>query len=59
MVATEDAPYTRDSNNEALALQRKRKREKEQLVADKGLEKASDQFIEALILRQIWDSDAA
>ena len=59
MVAMEDAPYTRDSNNVTLALQRKRKREKEQHVAEKGLEKASDQFIKALVLRQMWDSDAA
>ena len=47
----EDAPATRDSNNTALSIQRQRRREKEELLKQKGIKDALNEYIEALIYR--------
>eukprot|EP00957_Ditylum_brightwellii_P154557 11763066-Ditylum_brightwellii.AAC.1 len=59
MVSMEDVPDTRESNNKALSLQCKHKHEKEELAKQKGMENASDEYIEAMIYCQLWDSDSA
>ena len=58
MVAMEDAPETRQSNNKSVELQREFKRKKEEIKKQKGLENASDEYIEALIYYSMWDSEA-
>ena len=59
MVSMEDAPATRDYNNVALSLQRQRRREKEKLQEEKGMKDVSNEYIEALMFCQLWDSGAA
>ncbi|KAL7546176.1 hypothetical protein ACHAWF_015185 [Thalassiosira exigua] len=58
MMSMEDAPATRQSNNNDLERYRKIRWEKEQLAKQQGLEHAKDEYIEALIYRKMWDSDA-
>eukprot|EP00957_Ditylum_brightwellii_P140735 10721232-Ditylum_brightwellii.AAC.1 len=59
MVCMEDAPATKESNNKALSLQCQCRHEKEELVKQKGMENASDEYIEAMIYHQLCDSDVA
>ena len=58
IVSMEDAPETRQSNNKSVELQREFKRKKEEIKKQKGLENASDEYIEALIYHSMWDSEA-
>jgi len=48
MVATTDAPATLKRNNEDLERQAKARRIKEELIKEKGLEKATEEYIDAL-----------
>ena len=57
MAAMEDAPATRQSNNASIEAQCAIKRKKEESKKTKGLEDASDDFIEALIYHLMWDSE--
>ena len=58
MVAMEDAPATRKSNNASVDAQRKMKAQKEELKKKKELANASDDFIESLIYHSMWGSEA-
>ena len=57
MCAMEMAPETREKNNYEMERQREAKREKEELIKELGLEKASVLYIECLIYHQLWLSD--
>ena len=57
MCAMEEAPATRESNNNALEKQRESKRERDELVKQGGLEKATNGYIKCLIYREMWGSD--
>jgi hypothetical protein len=48
VVAMKDAPATRLRNNEDLALQAKARREKEEMIKAKNMEKATEELIEAM-----------
>jgi len=58
MVAMEDAPATRKSNNASVDAQRKMKAQKEELKKKKELANASDDFIESLIYHSMRGSEA-
>ena len=58
IMAMEDAPATRQSNNESLERQRKMKQLKEELMRELQDEKATEAYIEALIYTGMFDSDA-
>ena len=58
MMAMEDAPKTREHNNAAIDRQRERREEKEEIKRKKGFENASDEYIECLIYRAMYDSAA-
>lgn len=58
MTAMEDAPITRQSNIASIDAQRAMKQKKEELKKQKGLENASDDYIEALIYHSMWNSEA-
>ena len=57
MCAMEFAPATRQANNDALEAQRRAKRQKEEIVKQLGLEKATDEHIECLIYHKMYESD--
>ena len=57
MAAMEDAPETRQSNNASTEAQRGSKHMKEVLKAQKGLENASDDYIECLIYHSMYGSE--
>ena len=54
--AMEDAPKTREHNSNAIDAQRKMRDKREEIK--KGFENASDVYIECLIYRTMWDSEA-
>ena len=54
----EDAPATRQLNNEALEQQRKMKEKKEELAKQMENEKATEEYIESLIYHSMYKSDA-
>jgi hypothetical protein len=58
MVAMTDAPATRKRNNEDLERQAKARRIKEELIKEKGLEKATEDYIDALYYYQMYFSPA-
>ena len=55
--AVQEAPDTRQTNTDAMDRQRNSKQERDNLVKWEGLEKETDEFIQCLIYRQMWDSD--
>ena len=57
MCAVQEAPATRQLNIDAMYRQRNAKQERDNLVKQEGLWKATDEFIQCLIYRQMWDSD--
>jgi hypothetical protein len=57
-VAMQDAPKTRIRNNEALELQAKARKEKEDVLREKGLEKASEEYIDAVYYHRMYNSYA-
>ena len=57
MCAMEMAPETRETNNYEMERQRDAKREKEELIKELSLERASDLYIECIIYHQLWLSD--
>ena len=57
-VAMQDAPKTRAANNEALELQQLAKQAREELKKEKNMEKATEQFIEALYYYRMYYSEA-
>jgi len=58
MAAMEDAPETRVSNNASIVKQREMKHLKEEEAKKKGLEDAKDEYVEALILHGMYNSEA-
>ena len=58
LVAVADAPSTRERNNEDLRLMAKARREKEELAREKNMEKATEEYIEAMFLIKMYNSDA-
>ena len=57
MCALQEAPATRQSNTNAMCKHCNAKQEGGNLVKREGLENSTDEFIECLIYRQMWDSD--
>ena len=57
MAVIEMAPATQVTNQQALERQRVAKREKEKLLKEKGMWKATDEYIECLIYHQMWISE--
>jgi hypothetical protein len=57
-VATTDAPATLKRNNHDLERQAKVRRIKEELIKEKGLEKATEEYIDALYYYQMYFSAA-
>ena len=57
-VGMKDAPCTKAANNEAIALQQKAKQRKEEIRKEKNMEKATEEFIEALYYHRMYNSDA-
>jgi hypothetical protein len=53
-----DAPATRLRNNEDLALQAKARREKEEMIKAKNMEKATEELIEAMYYYTMYSSAA-
>ena len=58
LVAMRDAPQTRTENTEELERQRECKRKKEELMRQKGLEKATENAIDAHYYHNMWASAA-
>jgi hypothetical protein len=58
VVAMKDAPATRLRNNEDLALQAKARREKEEMIKAKNMEKATEELIEAMYYYTMYSSAA-
>ena len=58
LVAMADAPATRERNNEDLKLMATARREKEEMAREKNMEKATEEYIEAMFLIQMYHSDA-
>jgi hypothetical protein len=58
LMAMEDAPTTRQSNNASLERQRQMKEKKEELAKEKQNENATDEYIEALVYHSMYSSDA-
>ena len=58
IVAMTDAPNTRKHNNEDLEKQATARRIKEELIKEKGLEKATEEYIDALYYYQMYFSPA-
>ena len=58
MVAMEDAPEKRQSNNNDLNPQRTMQQTKAELTREKGFEHAKDELIQALIYHMMWSSAA-
>ena len=57
-VAMKDAPATKLRNNEDLALQAKARRAKEEMIKAKNMEKATEEYIEGMYYRKMYDSAA-
>ena len=57
MTAMEQAPATGELNHHALELQRKTKRQQDELVKVLGLENAADKYIECHICHRMWFSE--
>ena len=53
-----DAPATVENNNKDLELQAKERRVKEELAKEKNMAKATDDYIEAMYLIRMYDSEA-
>ena len=53
----QEYPTIKQSNTDAMDRQRNDKQEREKLVKWEGLEKATYEFIQCVIYRQMWDSD--
>ena len=57
MCAVQEDPITRQSNTNGMERQRNTKQDRDKMNNREGLEKATDQFIQCLIYRQMWDSN--
>ena len=57
-VAMQDAPETRERNNKDLEDQAQHRRLKEEMAREKNMEKATDEYIEALYLINMYASEA-
>ena len=57
-VAMKDAPATKLCNNEDLAFQAKARRAKEEMIKANNLEKATEEYIEGMYYRKMYDSAA-
>ena len=57
MTALQFAPDTRQLNNAGLERARETKRQKEELLKQLGLEKATNEYIDCLIYHKMYDSD--
>ncbi len=57
-VAMKDAPATRLRNNEDLALQAKARHVKEEMIKKKNMEKATEEYIEGMYYRKMYNSEA-
>jgi hypothetical protein len=53
-----DAPATKLCNNEDLALQAKARCAKEEMIKEKNMEKATEEYIEGIYYRNMYDSAA-
>jgi hypothetical protein len=58
MVAMQDAPRTRKSNDDDLSLHREMKWKKVDLAKKKGMENSTDMFIESLVYYGKEESEA-
>ena len=58
VVAVEDAPATRKSNNLSLQRQLDCKREKEEMLKQKNMSKATEEFIDATYFHRMGNSEA-
>ena len=58
LVAMEDAPTTRQQNNDDLNRQAKARRRKEELAKEQNMQKATDEYIEACYYHMMYNSDA-
>ena len=56
-VAMRDAKFTQAKNNKLIEDQMKAKHEKDKLAKEKGMEKASDEYIEALYYLSMYNSE--
>lgn len=56
-VAVKALPVTRKSNNILLQKQLDCKREKEEILKQKNLNKAPEEFIDVTLFHQIWNSE--
>lgn len=57
-VAMQDAPKTRQRNNKDLEVQAKARKLKDDLAKEKSLEKASEEYIDAVYYHRMYNSDA-
>ena len=57
MCSVQEAPDTVPSNTDAMDRHFNSKQERDDLMKRGGLENATDEFIQCLIYRQMWDSD--
>ena len=53
-----DAPETKPRNNDDLALQAKARHAKEEMIKAKNMEKATEEYIEGMYYRKMYDSAA-
>ena len=58
LVAMEDAPTARSQNNEAIEAQRRCKLEKEEVMREKGLTKATGEMVNSIFYHKMCNSDA-
>ena len=56
MCVVQEAPAIRQLNTNAMDRQRNSKQDRDNLVKQEGLEKATDAFIQGIIYRHMWDS---
>ncbi len=54
-VAMKDAPATALHNNEDLALQARARHAKEEMIKTKNMEKATEEYIEGMYYRKMYD----
>ena len=57
MCKVKEAPATRQQNTNDMDRQSNDKQDRDNLVKREVLEKATDEFIQCLIYRQLWESD--
>ena len=57
MCAVQEAPATIQSNTYAVCRYRNSKQDRDNLMNQEGFDKVTDEFIQCLIYRQMWDSD--